>query len=52
MVLQAELKIVKGENTRVNKANEELEEKAYLKDEEISSLKEKVVDQIEEELNY
>ena len=29
-----------------------MEEKTYLKDEEISSLKEKVVDQIEEELNY
>lgn len=43
---------MKTENNRLNEINEELEEKVYIKEEEISSLKEKVVDQIEEELNY
>ena len=52
VVLQSELKLLKGENNRLNEVNSDLEEKIYLKDEEISSLKEKVVDQIEDELNY
>ena len=52
VVLQSELKLLKGENSRLNEVNSDLEEKIYLKDEEISSLKEKVVDQIEDELNY
>ena len=52
MVMQTQLKLLKTENNRVNKINEDLQEKVYLKDEEISSLKEKVVDQIEEQLNY
>jgi len=51
-VLQAELKNMKSENANISKINGEYEEKIYLKEEEISTLREKVVDQIEEELNY
>ena len=51
-VLQGELRALKSENGRLNSSNAEYEEKIYMKEEEISTLREKVVDQIEEELNY
>jgi uncharacterized protein YoxC len=51
-VLQGELRALKSENARLNSSNAEYEEKIYMKEEEISTLREKVVDQIEEELNY
>lgn len=51
-VLQGELRALKSENGRLNSSNAEYEERIYMKEEEISTLREKVVDQIEEELNY
>ena len=52
MVLQTENKLLKADNARLNRSNAEYEEKLYIKEDEICSLKEKVVDQIEEELNH
>lgn len=44
--------MLKTQVSHLNKINGEHEEKIYIKEEEISTLREKVVDQIEEELNY
>ena len=44
--LQGELKAIKSELIYLNKINGEYEEKIYIKEEEISTLREKVVDQI------